>query len=233
MNSNILDAVDTVYLQAFRENLLHEALRTHILLKQFLRQSASLATAQELPLVVRQNYKEVAECLPPLITAFRTMLDQLEEVRHAVEELAAPVETAEAEAMAMLDAGEDEILNALNEVGKSLGALPPSIVTWDDCALLRTHISLRPLTERPCYDSEIDICVHPFLMAEYSSKHQAGAKVDRWPHYLVNEIVPISLLPLSDRIHVEVVVRGEGYMSWTPRGQVRDQSPGRTGVTHP
>ena len=213
MNTNIFHAVDTVYLQAFRENLLHEALRTYTLLKQYLRQSASLAEAQELPLAVRQNYKEVAECLPPLIIALRGMLDLLEvgypANHHVVEELAVPGEAAEA--IAMLDAGEVEILNALNEVGKSLSALPPSIVTWDGCALLRTRISLRSLAERPCYDSEtqIDICVHPFLMAEYSAKPQAEAKADRWPHYLVNEIVPAALLPLLDGIHVEVVAQGQ------------------------
>lgn len=119
----------------------------------------------------------------------------------------------------MLDAAETKILNVLNEVGKSLGELPHSIVTWDDCARLRARVSLRPLTERPCYDSEtpIDVCVHPFLIVEYSSRPEA--KAGRWPHYLVNEMVPVALLPLLERMHIEVEARGQACVSCRPRGQ--------------
>lgn len=225
MNANVLHAVDSVYLRAFRQNLLDEVLRACVSLKQRLRQSASLATAPDLPAAFRQNYGEIAERLSPLITVLRSMLDQLDGIVHSADQqagevLAAPGEVTET--MAMLDAAEIEILNVLNEVGKSLGTLPPSIVTWDGCARLRTRAHLRPLTERPCYDSEtpIDFCVHPFLMAEYSSNPQARANTDRCPHYLVNEIIPVALLPMLDGIDIEVEARGLAYVSCQPRGTV-------------
>lgn len=220
MNTETFRAVDTVYLQAFRQNLLDEVLRTCVLLKQRLRQSASLAAAQDLPVAFRQNYRGIAERLSPLIVELLDMLDHLGEALHSPNQqagggLAAPPETVGT--MAMLDATETEILNVLNKVGKSLGDLPPSIVTWDDCARLRARASLRPLTERSCYDSEtpIDICVHPFLIVDYSSRPET--KAGRWPNYLVNEIVPVALLPLLEGVHIEVEARGQACVSCRPR----------------
>ena len=225
MNTNLLHAVDTVYLRAFRQNLLDALLRACVSLKHCLGQSTSLAEAQELPAAFRQNYREVAEGLPPLISALRSMLDEMEggslSSQNMIHPLGWELTTSLdiAEAIAMLDATEIEILNILNGVGKSLAALSPSIISWDGCARLRTRATLQRVAERPCYDLEIpiDICVYPFLIAEYSTL-QTQANSDRWPHYLVDEIMPAALLSSLDGIHVEVEVRGEVYASCRPQG---------------
>lgn len=69
VNANVLDAIDALYLGAFRQNLLQEALRACVSIKSHLRQSASLATAQELPPTVREDYGKIAARLPALATA--------------------------------------------------------------------------------------------------------------------------------------------------------------------
>lgn len=219
MNANVLDAIDALYLGAFRQNLLQEVLRACVSIKLHLRQSASLATAQELPPTVREDYGKIAARLPALVTALVGILRELEappEARRLEEELGVPGEAGET--IAMLDAAEIEILSVLNALGTSLGAQPDSMVRWDGCARLKTRAIMHRIPGRACYDLEtpIYIAVCPFLIAEYSvysAKPQGGAKAAGTAHYLVNEIVPVALLPLLEAIQVEVEVRGEAYVS--------------------
>lgn len=218
MNADTLHAVDTMYLQAFRQNMLADIQRAYFSLKQHLRQSASLAVAVELPAAFQRSYGEIAGRLPPLISAIRNVLDELEGRRLSCQSAWKPADSeittlAEvAGAITMLDAAEHEILKVLNDVGKSLAALPPSIISWDSCARLRTCVILQRLAERPCYDEiQIDLQTRPFLIAEYTSTRREDADpCGQWPHYLVDELVPIKLLPLLDDVWIEVEVCGEG-----------------------
>lgn len=234
MNADTLHAVDTLYLQAFRQNLLADIQGACFSLKQHLRQSVSLAMAQELPAAFRRDYGEIAERLPPLISALCNVLYELEghrlscqsALKPADSEITAPTEAAEA--MAMLDAAEHQVLDVLNDVGKSLAALPPSIISWDGCARLRTCVILQRLAERPCYDlaPPVDLRIHPFLIAEYAATPQP--KRGRWPHYLVDEMVPAGLLPWVDGIRLEVEVRGEGN-EFGSGPAIRTEESGRSG----
>ncbi|MHB1144982.1 MAG: hypothetical protein ACYCZS_08810 [Thiobacillus sp.] len=216
MNADTLHAVDILYLQAFRQNLLADIQGACFSLKHHLRQSESLAMAQELPAAFQRNYGEIAERLAPLISALCSVLDKLEGHRLSCQSALNPADSeiiagAEAAAaIAKLDAAEHQILDVLNDVGKSLAALPSSFISWDDSARLKTCVSLQRLAERPCYDlaPPVELRIHPFLIAEYAATSQP--KRGRWPHYLVDEMVPAGLLPWVDGIRIEVEVRGEG-----------------------
>lgn len=222
MNADTLHTVDTLYLQAFRQNLLADIQRACFSLKQHLWQSASLAVAEELPAAFQRSYGEIAGRLSPLVSALRSVLDELEGRRLSCQSALKPADseiTALADvagAITMLDAAEHEILKVLNDVGKSLAALPPSIISWDSCARLRTCVILQRLAERPCYDEiQIELQTHPFLIAEYTSTRRDDANpCGQWPHYLVDEMVPIELLPLLGDVQIEVEVCGEGYAFW-------------------
>lgn len=235
MNTDTLQAVDTLYLQALRQNLLADIQSAFISLKQHLRRSASLAVAEDLPAAFRRSYGEIAERLSPLISALRSVLDEMEGGRPPYQSALKPADSeinALAEvvgAIALLDAAEHQVLDVLNDVGKSLAALPPSIISWDDYARLRTCVILRQPAERPCYDlaPPVELCIHPFLIAEYAATPQP--KHGRWPHYLVDDLVPAELLLWVDNIRIEVEVRGEGNGFVWGGPVIRTEESGRPG----
>lgn len=179
----------------------------------------SLAEARDLPEAFRQNYREIAEGLTPLINALRRKLHETEGRMVQPGDREPTTSRHVAEAIAMLDETETQIFNVLNRVGNSLAALPPSIVSWDGNARLRTRTTLQRMAERPCYDLDapIDMCALPFLIADYSTP-QTQAISGRWPHYLVDEKMPAALLPLLKGIHIEVELCGQAYISCRPQG---------------
>lgn len=230
MNTETLHAVDMLYLQVFQQNLLAETRRARISLKQHHQQSATLASAKELPPNFKQNYRETSELLLPLINMLGKMLEVLEsgdlscQVAHLGDD---HVETASLEGaervIDLLDTAEQEILDALNMVGVCMTALPRSIIGWHDYGQFRVHVLLKSLPDRPCYEFEIpiDFYTHPFLIAEYlASKKQVNRQCSQWPHYLIDEVMPLGLYPLIDDLWVDMNIRGDGYASWRSRKSV-------------
>jgi hypothetical protein len=110
----------------------------------------------------------------------------------------------------------------LNKVGGCLAALPRSIITWHDCGQFRVHVLLKSLPDRPCYlEAPIDFHTHPFLIAEYlASKKQVKRQRGQWPHYLIDEVMPLSLYPLIDDLWIDMDIRGDGYASWRSRQSI-------------
>lgn len=227
MNAETLHAVDILYLQVFQQNLLAEIRRARISFKQHHQQSASLANAKELPPDFKQNYRETSKRLLPLINMLGRMLEVLESGNSSWQ-VSQPgddhVETTSLDGtkrvIDLLDTAEQEILDVLNMVGVCLTDLPRSIIGWHDCGQFRVHVLLKSLPNRPCYDLEvpIDFHTHPFLIAEYrDSKKQLNRQRSQWPHYLIDEVMPLGLYPLIDDLWVDMNIRGDGYASWRSR----------------
>jgi len=231
MNADTLHAVDTLYLQMFQQNLLAELRRAHIMFRHHLKQSESLAIAQELSACFRKNYAEISECLLPLIDALASMESDLGSGSLSWKmqpDERGPIETVEPgktdkteEIIAWLDATELDILDVLNGVGERLATLPRSIVSWSDCGFFSVHVELKRLPERPCYhvDTPIDIRSQPDFCADYFARKDIDKSLqnDAWPHYLLDELVPLTLLPLIEDLRIEMDVHGEGRTSWRTR----------------
>lgn len=231
MNAETLHAIDTFYLRIFQKNLLTEIRRARFAFKQHLKQSASLAIAKELLPTFSQNYAEIAERLVPLVDMLGDLLNNLEESPfHGSMQpddggiINTTATESTGEVIARLDAAELEILDVLNGVGECLTALPRSIVSWDDCGLLKVHVMLKRLSERPCYNLNVplDFHTHPFLVADYFTKqNHDGWTGGQWPHYLIDEIMPLELVPLIEDLWMEIEVRANGYASWRTREEDR------------
>lgn len=229
MNTDTLHAVDTLYLQMFQQNLIAELRRASIMLRHHLKQSEPLSIAQELPSSFRSNYAEISERLLPLVDALGGMESDLasgslswqmqpDEGRHI--EAEEPGENDKtAEIIAWLDTTELKILDVLGNVGERLVTLPRSIISWSDCGFFNAHVELKRLSERQCYhlDAQIDICSQPDFCADYfARKNYDRSQTGRWPHYLLDDLIPISLLPLIEELWIEMDVHGDGHVPrWT------------------
>lgn len=233
MNADTLHDVDTLYLQMFQQNLLTEVRRAHIMLRHHLKQSESLAIAQELPSGFRKNYADISERLLTLIDALVGMGSDLEsgplswkkqpdEWSPIKEVESGETETTE-KIIAWLDTTELDILDVLNNVGERLATLPRSIVSWSDCGFFSVHVRLNRLPERPCYhlDTPIDIRSQPDFCADYFARKDIDKSLqnDPWPHYLLDELIPITLLPLIEDLWIKMDVHAEGHSSWRTRKQ--------------
>jgi hypothetical protein len=237
LNANTLRAVDTLYLRAFHQNLLADILQARISLKQHHEQAGALALAKELPPSIRQSYAGVAERLLPPLSALSGLLDDIEAgalswrgaAPRPEDRFSATAPEVISEVISRLDIAEHEILGVLNEVGDSLAELAPSIISWDDCARLKTYVILERLAERPCYEEiQIHLKLQPFLIAEYKTnqRNDSNPRV-QWPHWLVDEMLPIELLPNLDGVKIEMEARGEGFASCRQRaGSAPCPAPG-------
>ncbi|OYW40433.1 MAG: hypothetical protein B7Z35_01200 [Hydrogenophilales bacterium 12-61-10] len=229
VNAETLHAVDTLYLQGFQQNLLAEIRRARFSLKQYHQQGESLAKAEELPLACQQYYGEISARLLPLINMLGSMLSGLESgdlswqaATPTLEEDLIEATTSEDDKgiIGRLDSVEQEILVVLDKVGDSLAALPRSIIAWDDCGQFRVHALLKRLPQRSCYDLDIPIDFHiqPFLIADYFANRKRGKRqCVLWPHYLIDEVIPLNLYPLIEDLWVDMEIRGDGYASWRTR----------------
>lgn len=227
MNTDTLYDVDTLYLQIYQQNLLAELRRAHIMFRHHLKQSKSLAIAQELPSDFRKNYAEIAERLHPLIGALGGMESDLASGSLSWQMLPdewSPIEAVEhgeneksEEIIAWLDTTELDILDVLNNAGERLTTLPRSIVSWSDCGFFSVHVELKRLPERPCYhlDAPIDICSQPDFCADYFARKDIDKSLqnDPWPHYLLDDLIPLALLPLIEDLWIEMDAHGEGHTS--------------------
>lgn len=246
MDTNILHAVDTLYLQMFQQNLLVEIRRAHIMFRHRLRQSGFLSTAQELPPGFQKNYGEMSERLLPLIDALVGMESDLSSGSLSWQmqpDEWGPIEAVDPgdpekteEIIAWLDATEQDILNVLNNVGERLATLPPSIVSWSDCGFFSVHVELKRLPERPCYhcDEPIDIRSQPDFCADYFARKDKDIDKslpnDPWPHYLLDELIPLTLLPLIEDLWIEMDAHADGPASWRSRDATHCDVP--TGATY-
>lgn len=224
MNADTLHDVDALYLQMFQQNLVAELRRARFYLQLHLKQSESLAMANELPPGFRKKYAEISERLLQLADAFGNMEDDLNSSDLSLQRVSqldewerldvAPEEIGEM--IDWLDDTEIEILDVLSNVGERLATLPRSIVSWGDCGLFSVHVELKRLAERPCYhlDAPIDIRSQPDFCADYfARKNYDRSQSGQWPHYLLDELLPLTLLPLIERLWIEMDAHGEGYTS--------------------
>lgn len=196
--------------------------------KHYLRQSQSLATAQELPSGFRKNYAEISGRILPLINDLVTMESDLgngqlswkmvpDEWNPPEESESGETETTE-KILAWLDTTELCILDVLHNVGECLAALPPSIVEWSDCGYFSVNVELKRLTERPCYHLEVPIEIRswPDFHADFFARKEIDKKIknDTLPHYLLDELIPITLLPLIESLWIEMDVHADGRPTW-------------------
>lgn len=227
MNPDILHDVDTLYLQMFQQNLLTEIRRAHIMLRHHLKQSESLAIAQELPSGFRKNYADISKRLLTLIDALVGMESDLgsgplswkmqPDEWSPIKAVESGGTEATEKIIAWLDSTELDILDVLNNVGERLATLLPSIVSWSDCGFFSVHVELERLPERPCYhlDTPIDIRTQPDFCADYFARKNIDKSLrnDPWPHYLLDELMPLTLLPLIESLWIEMDAHGEGRTS--------------------
>ena len=240
MDEGTLHALDALYLKVFHQNLYFDLMRTRFQLREYVAQSSALAEAPELAPAFRQKYSRLAARIGLLLDELNKMHMELDVGPLSFDEINAMgnpaignevvtketkldlVELAltdqEKSTIDRLDDIESNMLGVLNDVGERLATLPQSYVTWRDSAILNVHVLLKILPERKCYEliDPIDFHTLPFLTVRiFSAAPENQGNKGRWPHFLIEDFMPLELVSLIEEVRVEMEVRGEGSASCT------------------
>lgn len=222
MNAETLHAIDALYLENFLQTLLYRACHAEGELRECLRQADALSATEALSSDCRSRYAEVAKRLSPLVTELEEIMGDLYTggklasdceplVQWSLVETVPEYETRLV--LERLEFAERELITALNRVGDSLVSTPEANVSWDSQARIRAYLKLKPIPERPCYqtDSMLRFCASPPYQSAYyfaQLPDKANADSSNPPWLLDAEFVPLTVLPLFEDIEIELEVHG-------------------------
>ncbi len=218
MDGESLRAVDMLFLNNFLQALLFKACRSKSELYESLRQAQALSREDYLSPDCRLYYAKTAKRLSPLVTVLEKLMDELSSVGDIMSDTELPLQESKTDqgvqtraALQRFGLVERQLILSLNNLGRKLVSMSESNIAWDSQALIRVFLKLRPIPDRPCYQSASMLRFAtglPHLSAHYFSEPPTEASIacanSSW--LVDSEHVPLAVLALVEDVEIELEI---------------------------
>ena len=225
----ILHAIDVLYLDNFRQTLLHKLLHAQLELQEYLKHAEALVQAAAISPDCREQYAEIIQRLSHPVSVLGDIANDMNDVirsdevtgEHVPWGLIETIPEDEIRATnSRLEAVERETIKMLNGIGEALTSLPAVKATWNRWARLEVYYKLKPVPERPCYKTDPIVRFNgspPFHDAFCFAKPQTESELDPDSSYLLDaELMPLIWLGMLDDVGVDIGIKIENFGSRKP-----------------